>query len=85
MLLRDPFLMRFVFFGFGDKKRAVEIIDNQINLYKEQLRKREANLELWKRNDIYVNLMADFGVKMNKMLLEWLRESRQKILASKDK
>ncbi|MBU2510139.1 PadR family transcriptional regulator [bacterium] len=81
-LLRDPFLMRFVFFGFGDKKRAVEIIDDQMKVYKEQLKKREANLKLWERNDIYVNLMAEFGVKMNKMLLEWLEESRQKILES---
>ncbi len=80
--LRDPFLMRFVFFGFGDKERAVEIIDDQMKLYKEQLKKREANLKLWQRNDIYVNMMAEFGVKMNKMLLEWLEESRQKILES---
>ena len=83
-LLRDPFLMRFVFFGFGDKQRAVEIIDERIKLYKEQLNKRETNLERWKANDIYVNLMAEFGIKMNKLLLEWLEDSRQKILGSEE-
>ncbi|OQY03168.1 MAG: hypothetical protein B6I22_12165 [Desulfobacteraceae bacterium 4572_123] len=83
-LLRDPFLMRFVFFGFGDKKRAVEIIDERVRLYREQLKKREMNLERWKDNDIYVNLMAEFGIKMNKLLLEWLEESRQKILESEE-
>ena len=83
-LLRDPFLMRFVFFGFGDKQRAVEIIDERIELYKEQLNKRETNLERWKANDIYVNLMAEFGIKMNKLLLEWLEDSRQKILESEE-
>ncbi|MFH2128737.1 MAG: PadR family transcriptional regulator [bacterium] len=81
-LLRDPFLMRFVFFGFGDKKRAAEIIDDQMKLYQGQLKQREANLELWERNDIYVNLMAELGIKMNTVLLEWLEESRRKILES---
>ncbi len=81
-MLRDPFLMRFVFFGFGDKERAVEILDDRMELYLEQLKKREANLERWKQNDIYVNLMADFGLKMNKLLLEWMEESRRKILES---
>jgi hypothetical protein len=42
------------------------------------------NLERWKDNDIYVNLMAEFGIKMNKLLLEWLEASRQKILESEE-
>ncbi len=82
MLLRDPFLMRFVFFGFGDHERAVEIIDDRIREYKEQLSKREKNLETWQKNDIYVNLMADLGVRMNSVLLEWMVDARQKILES---
>ncbi|MBU3916350.1 PadR family transcriptional regulator, partial [bacterium] len=44
MLLRDPFLMRFVFFGFGESERAIEIIDEQIVEYKAQLTKRKKNL-----------------------------------------
>ena len=84
MLLRDPFLMRFVFFGFGDPERAVEIIDDRILEYREQLQKREANLELWQRNDIYVNMMAELGVRMNRMLLEWMEDSRRNILETTD-
>jgi hypothetical protein len=41
MLLRDPFLLKFAFFGFGDKDRAVEIIDEQIALYEKQLIQRQ--------------------------------------------
>jgi len=81
-LLRDPFLMRFVFFGFGGKERAAEIIDDQMKIYHKQLRVREANLEHWEQNDIYVSLMAELGIKMNRALLEWLEESRQKIMDS---
>ena len=79
MLLRDPFLMRFVFFGFGDKKRSIEIVEEQINLYNTQMKKRRENLERLQHHDIYVRLMAELGVRMNEMLLEWLEQSRKEI------
>ncbi|MCF8084911.1 MAG: PadR family transcriptional regulator [Deltaproteobacteria bacterium] len=79
MILRDPFLMRFVFFGFGDKKRSIEIVDDQINLYKAQMKKRRENLERLQHHDIYVRLMAELGVSMNELLLEWLERSRKEI------
>lgn len=82
MLLRDPFLMRFVFFGFGDKARSIEIVEEQINLYDTQLKKRRENLERWQGHDIYVRLMAELGVRMNEMLLEWLERSRREIKKS---
>lgn len=82
MLLRDPFLMRFVFFGFGESERAIEIIDEQIVEYKAQLTKRKKNLESLRDNNVYVNLMAEFGMRMNEMMLEWLESSRKKILES---
>lgn len=84
MLLRDPFLMRFVFFGFGDKKRSIEIVEDQINLYTAQLKKRNANLEHLQHHDVYVRLMAELGVKMNEMLLEWLERSCKEIRESLD-
>lgn len=84
MLLRDPFLMRFVFFGFGDAKRAVEIIDDRIKDYRQQLEKREANLKTWQQNDLYVNLMAELGVRMNRVMLEWMEEARKKIITESE-
>ncbi len=80
MIIRDPFLMKFVFFRFGDKEKAIAIIDEQIKLYEAQIEERVDNLKKWKGNDIYVNLMADLGLKMNDMFLDWLKESRGKIL-----
>jgi PadR family transcriptional regulator AphA len=82
MILRDPFLMRFVFFGFGDRKRAIEIVDDQITLYETQMKKRREDLERLKHHDIYVRLMAELGVKMNQLLLEWLERSRKEIQES---
>ena len=79
MLLRDPFLMRFVFFGFVDKKRSIEIVEEQINLYNTQMKKRRENLERLQHHDIYVRLMAELGVRMNEMFLEWLERSRKEI------
>ncbi|WDP89231.1 MAG: PadR family transcriptional regulator [Desulfobacter sp.] len=79
MLLRDPFLMRFVFFGFGDKDRALELLDEQIRSYEDQLVLRRRNQEKWRSKDIFVNQVADLGIKMNLMYLEWLKSSRQEI------
>lgn len=79
MLLRDPFLLKFAFFGFGDRDRALEIIDEQITLYEKQLSQRKGNKERWKRQGLYVRLLADLGIKQNDMYLQWLRDSRREI------
>jgi DNA-binding PadR family transcriptional regulator len=80
MLLRDPFLMKFVFFGFGDSKRSLEIIDEQIQRYKADLNRREKNLERWGKNGTYVRLTAELGASLNEMFLKWLEHSKQEIL-----
>jgi DNA-binding PadR family transcriptional regulator len=80
MLLRDPFLMRFVFFGFGDRSRAVELIDEQIGLYQKQLGTREKNLERFKEQDVYVRLITQLGLGLNRILLEWLEKARAEIM-----
>ncbi|RPH50154.1 MAG: PadR family transcriptional regulator [Desulfobacteraceae bacterium] len=80
MLLRDPFLMRFVFYGFGDKNRFVEIIDNQINRYENDLKRRRKNLKRWDKNSIYVRLIAELGTSLNEMFITWLKHSKEEIL-----
>lgn len=80
MLLRDPFLMKFVFFGFGDTKRSLEIIDEQIDRYKTDLSRREKNLERWEDNGTYVRLTAELGASLNEMFLKWLEHSKQEIM-----
>lgn len=80
MLLRDPFLTRFVFFGFGDSERALEIIDEQIKAYDDQLQRRRANAARWQRHGTYVTLISELGVNFNEMYLEWLKSAREEIL-----
>lgn len=81
MLLRDPFLMRFVFFGFGDPDRAVALLDEQIEHWEKQLQQREKNMARWRSHDVYVRMMAELGISQNRMFLEWLHQARQEILA----
>jgi len=80
MLLRDPFLLRFAFFGFGDARRALEIIDEQIKIYENQLERRTQNLSRWQKQGVYVRLIADLGVKFNEMYLEWLKQAKEEII-----
>lgn len=79
IVLRDPFLMRFVFFGFGEKKRCLEIIDGQLADWERQLGRRYANLARWEQSGLYVRLMAELGVRMNEVFVEWLKDARQEI------
>lgn len=79
IIIRNPFLMRFVFFGFGDKDRALEIIDEQTDLYEKQLARRYANLPRWEKQDICVRLMTELGTQMNEVFLDWLKRARQEI------
>ncbi len=82
MLLRDPFLMRFVFFGFGKKEHALKVIEGQIQLYEEQLKHRQDNITRWQCHDTYVRLMAELGVALNEMFLNWLKHARKEISES---
>jgi len=79
MILRDPFLMRFVFYGFGDYKRSLETIDRQISAYEDELGRRRENLKKWRKSGIYVELIAELGRDMNEMILEWLKKARIRI------
>ena len=84
MLLRDPFLLRFVFLGFGSKERALGLMDEQIRSYETQLEKRRENMRRWHRQGIYVRQMGELGLLLNEMILEWLKQTRKKITESSD-
>jgi DNA-binding PadR family transcriptional regulator len=84
MLLRDPFLLRFVFFGFGSKNRTLGLVDEQIRSYETQLEKRRENMRRWQRQGIYVRQMGELGLLLNEMILEWLKRSRKEIAESSD-
>lgn len=82
MLLRDPFLTRFVFFDFGDRDRALEIIQGQIDIYQEQLERRKDTMPRRRDQGEYVGLVADLGVTFNQMYLEWLKRAHKEISQS---
>jgi DNA-binding PadR family transcriptional regulator len=79
MLLRDPFLTRFVFFDFGDRDRALEIIQGQIDAYEGQLEGRRRTVPKRKLQGPYVSLIADLGVTFNEMYVEWLKRAYKEI------
>lgn len=79
MILRDSFLLKFAFFGFGDHERALEIIDEQIAIYESNLARRKKKSEKWSKQGVYVNLLAKLGVTQNEMYLNWLLEARDEI------
>jgi DNA-binding PadR family transcriptional regulator len=79
MLIRDPFLLKFAFFGFGEGERALEIIDEQIENFEVQLKRRQKNHARWERQGVYVTLLAELGINQNEMYLEWLRHAKAEI------
>ena len=79
MLLRDPFLLRFVFIGFSTKERALELIDEQVERYEEQMGRRRENLKRWHRQGAYVRLTGELGVELNEMYLQWLKRARAEV------
>jgi DNA-binding PadR family transcriptional regulator len=80
MTLRDPFLMKFVFFGFGERKRAIEMIDDQIELYEKQLGSRKEKFKKMKELEIHVRLISEMGIELNEAFLAWLKRAREEIL-----
>ena len=80
MVMRDPFLLRMTFFGFGDARRALELIDEQIEMYEEHLARRRHSAPRWSRgDDPFVKLLAELGLNLNEMMLDWLNKSRAEI------
>lgn len=79
MILRDSFLLKFAFFGFGGDDRALEIIKEQIAVHEKQLERRKAKQQRWNRQGIYVRLLAQLGVALNEAYLQWLRQAASEV------
>jgi len=75
MILRDPFLLRFTFFNFSDRERALEIIRDQLEMYERDLERRSDNLPRWRGSEPNVRLMAELGIELNKLMVSWLRKA----------
>jgi len=79
LLIRDPFLLRFTFFGAGDSDRVLRAIDDKIDYYEEQLGIRKKFIAERQRRDRYVRLATELGIDFNEMMLAWLRRARAEI------
>lgn len=79
MLLRDPFLLKFMFFEFGSKADAARIIADQLEEYRRQLQFREVNLGKRRRTNLFVGKLSELGVKLNRMMTEWLEECLEEV------
>ena len=84
MLLRDPFLMRFIFFGFGERQDALRIIDEQIAFHEDQRQRRQRHIPRWDRQGFYVRQIAELGLEFNELFLKWLYRVRDAIGESSD-
>jgi len=85
LLLRDPFLLRFVFFDFGSREQAIEQIDRETRRSRGQLERRRENLEHWKRQGVYVRRVAELGMLFNQMFLDWLGRTRRELARCPEK
>ncbi len=79
MLMRDPFLTRFTFFHFGSRDDALRIIGEQIDLIEGEMDRRAGNIERWKRHGVYVQLISELGLDLNRLYLDWLKKARDTI------
>jgi PadR family transcriptional regulator, regulatory protein AphA len=79
LFIRDPFLLRFPFFGSEDPQRVLQGIDEQIDFYRQQLAVRKRHIAERQRGDMYVRLATDLGIRFNGMILDWLGHAREEI------
>jgi PadR family transcriptional regulator AphA len=79
MLIRDPFLLKFVFFSFGEEQKALDVIDDQIENYTKGLAERKARYRTKQSESVYVRLMRELGISLNEMMLEWLNRAKADI------
>jgi len=81
MLIRDPFLLKFIFFSFGDDERALETIEEQIRVYTADLSSRQHRYENKHNENTHVRLMRELGISLNEMMLVWLERAKAEIQA----
>lgn len=85
VIFRDHFMMHFIFFGFVEAADAVKFIDEQIQIYEQDLASKKEDLHRWKERGLYVSLARELGVSYRELYLNWLYKTRHTITASTSK
>lgn len=76
LLLRDLFMMRFIFFGFGEKEEALRLIDEQIRLTEQRIARRKESMSRWKNRGFYPVMARELGLSYAETYVQWLRKIR---------
>jgi DNA-binding PadR family transcriptional regulator len=85
VLLRDPFMMRFIFFGFGKGEDAIRLIDEQIRRAEQSLARRKDSSAQWKKRGFYSHMARELGMRRIEVYVEWLYKVRDMIEKKKTK
>jgi PadR family transcriptional regulator, regulatory protein AphA len=85
VFLRDPFMMRFIFFGLGEQKDALKLINEQILISEKSLARRKERLSYWSKQNFYSYMAKDLRLSYNEIYVKWLYKVRDLIQKKKTK
>jgi DNA-binding PadR family transcriptional regulator len=85
VLLRDPFMTRFIFFGFGKEEDALNLIDDQIRITEKSLARRKESKSSRKKVGFYSYMARELGISRIDVYLQWLYKVRDMIEKKKTK
>ena len=83
VLHRDSFMMRFIFFRFGEKENALRLIDEQIQIHEQQLEQRKADMPNLGARGPYVGMARELGITYTEVRLQWLHKVRVWLMRDK--
>jgi DNA-binding PadR family transcriptional regulator len=78
-LLRDTFMTRFIFFGFGEGEDALKLIDEQIRRSEQSLARRKESRSNLKKGDFYIYMARELGLSRMEVYVQWLYKVRDMI------
>lgn len=76
VILRDPFMMRFIFFGFAEGEDVLKLVDEQIRLAEQSLARRKEGITKWKKRGFYSYMPRELRLSYNEVYLKWLHKVR---------
>ncbi len=76
VLLRDPFMMRLIFFKFGEAEDALRLINEQIRRSERSLARRQESRSGWDKRGFYSRMARELGLSYKEVYLQWLYKVR---------
>ena len=76
LLLRDPFMTRFIFFSFGEREDALKLIDEQIQRAERSLARRKEGRADWEKRGFFSCMARELGLSRIEVYVQWLHKVR---------